>query len=88
LKNRNRDDFVRTLNKKGVGASVHFAPPVHRQSYYVANGFGDVDLPVTDQVASSIVSLPIYPGLTEPDLELIISVVKDAIAEQPGSDNA
>ena len=85
LKNQDRDNFVRQLRKKGIGASVHFDPPVHKQAYYVENGYGKVDLPVTEKVAISIVTLPMYPQLTQKELDTIISTIRD-IVQSTGSE--
>ena len=77
---KNRDDFVLKLREKGVGASVHFDPPVHRQPYYVNHypcRFGD--LPVTEKLSKSIVTLPLYPTMNKSDLDLVIASVKESL---------
>jgi dTDP-4-amino-4,6-dideoxygalactose transaminase len=43
---------------------VHFDPPVHRQPYYEATFQRRTDLRITEQVASSIVTLPLWPSMT------------------------
>ena len=71
-----RRDFVSGLRKKGVLASVHFSPPVHLQRYYVERyKSSHQDLPVTERIADSIVSLPMYPGLTKKELNYMINAV-------------
>ena len=77
-----RDDLVSELREKGIGASVHFDPPVHRQEYYSEAGFANLDLPVTERVASSIVTLPMYPQMTQEDLETIVAGVHEVVAER------
>ena len=79
VKNRDRYNFVHQLRKKGIGASVHFDPPVHKQAYYVENGYGNLDLPVTEKVANSIVTLPMYPQLTLEEVDTIISAIQDIL---------
>lgn len=73
--NKDRDKFVLALREKGVAASVHFDPPVHRQAYYMANGYGQTGLPVTEEAARRIVTLPMYPALTKADLDFIADTV-------------
>lgn len=75
---KKRDEFVLGLREKGVAASVHFDPPVHTQPYY-AKTFGGRrgDLPTTEKLAESIVTLPMYPAMKESDLDLIASAVKE-----------
>jgi len=71
-----RDAFVINLRKKGVGASVHFDPPVHQQPFY--RKFKKDKLPVTESLARSIVTLPFYPGLSKKDILFIVKAIKDA----------
>lgn len=77
----NRNKFVLKLREKGIGASVHFNPPVHMQKYYQNKWNGNIKLPVTEKVASSIATLPMYPQLTLPELKKISSLVKETILE-------
>jgi dTDP-4-amino-4,6-dideoxygalactose transaminase len=64
LRERDRTGFLTALRESGIGASVHFDPPVHRQPYYEAMFKRRTDLRVTEQVASSIVTLPLWPAMT------------------------
>lgn len=61
-----RDDFVAQLNQEGIGASVHFFPSVHQMKIY--KDFKKGDLSVTEDVNRRVVSLPIYPEMTEEDV--------------------
>jgi len=76
--NIDRDFFVRQLNSLGIGASVHFDPPVHLQPYYKNQNL-DLDLPITESVSNSIVTLPMYPQLTREQLDKIICCVEKAL---------
>lgn len=71
-----RTKFVLELRKKGIGASVHFDPPVHLQSFYANKNY---KLPVTEKVANSIVTLPMYPQLKKEELDFVIESVKDVL---------
>jgi perosamine synthetase len=65
LRGVDRARFVAGLRSRGVGASVHFDPPVHRQPYHAALlGATPPRLPVTDRVAECICTLPMFPGMT------------------------
>jgi perosamine synthetase len=76
-----RDRFVLDLRRHGVGASVHFDPPVHRQPYYAALARdAPLHLPVTDRVAGSICTLPLFPGMTEDQLVQVRNGVRQAVA--------
>jgi perosamine synthetase len=77
----NRDAFVEGLKNRGIGASVHFDPPVHRQPYYEDAAYRKADLSNTDYVASNIVTLPMYPGLKQANLERIVSAVEETVMQ-------
>lgn len=80
VENIDRDRFVKELRKKGIYASVHFDPPVHLQPYYMENYLlPDGSLPVTTLVCSRIVTLPMYPGLTQSDLDHIADVIRNCL---------
>lgn len=70
-----RDALVVALRARGIGASVHFDPPVHRQPRYGT----DRNLLTTDLVATNIFTLPLYPGLTEAQLDTIAEAVIEEV---------
>jgi perosamine synthetase len=76
-----RDTFVEELNHRGIGASVHFYPPVHQQPRYENADIRATDLSNTDYVASNIVTLPMFPGLDEPQLDRIAAAVETVVNE-------
>jgi len=71
-----RDGLVDFLRKEGVETSVQFDPPVHMQGGY--NQF-KVNLPVTEKVCKSVVTLPMFPGLKKEELEFIIEKLEEGI---------
>lgn len=60
-----RDTVLATLNDADIGAGVHYPIPLHRQPAYSDLALKDVTLPVTDRLAGRILSLPLYPEITE-----------------------
>ncbi len=68
--------FVEKLKAAGIQTSLHY-PPIHTFSYYQQR-FGKIDLPRTEAAAAREVTLPLYPGMTEEQVELIINCVKRA----------
>lgn len=74
-----RTDFVFELRERGIGASVHFDPPVHLNPYYMELGYRRGDFPVTEKLADTIVTLPMYPQLTKDQLEKIVSTVEESL---------
>lgn len=73
-----RDALLEQLNSKGIGAGVHYPIPLHRQPAYLKQGYGNVSLPITEQIAGEVVSLPMYPELTRGQIEYVAQAVKEA----------
>jgi dTDP-4-amino-4,6-dideoxygalactose transaminase len=73
-----RDALLEQLNSKGIGAGVHYPIPLHRQPAYLKQGYGNVNLPITEQIAGEVVSLPMYPELTRGQIEYVAQAVKEA----------
>ncbi len=69
-----RDTFVRALAAEGIDTRLYFDPPAHRQQSHAVDA---TDLPVTDEVASRVVSLPIYPSLRDEHVDTISAVVAE-----------
>ena len=72
-----RNQFIRELTDRGIGTSVHFIPlhlqPVYRRDYQYKLG----DLPVAEREYQRSLSLPIYPGMREDEVEQVIWAVMD-----------
>lgn len=64
-----RDVLIEKLRADNIGTSVHFFP-VHMQPYY-RREFPTVSLPVTESVYQRVLSLPLYPKMTESDVEYV-----------------
>jgi dTDP-4-amino-4,6-dideoxygalactose transaminase len=76
-----RDDFTEALQRRGVACSVHFIP-LHLQPYYRrAYGYQPGDFPRSEREFLSCLSLPIYPGMTETEINHVIRAVLDTAAE-------
>ena len=76
-----RNQFIEALRERGIGTSVHFIP-LHLHPYYRDNfGYQPQDFPNASAAFEQIVSLPIYPGMTETDVERVVEAVTN-IARQ------
>ena len=72
-----RARFIERLTERGIGTSVHFIP-LYRHPYYRDNySFRPQDFPVTERVYETIVSLPLYPAMTEADVDRVVEAVRD-----------
>jgi len=82
LKGIDRTKFLADLRAQGIGATVHFDPPVHTQPFYAdLYKSAQLNLPVTNKVAASIVTLPMYPTMTESDVEFVAQAANAAAAK-------
>lgn len=71
-----RDRFQAKLRELGIGSAIHYAVPVHRQPLYVEMGYRSVSMPVAEEAAAHVLSLPVHPALSEPDIERIVQSVR------------
>ncbi|MBI5166982.1 MAG: DegT/DnrJ/EryC1/StrS family aminotransferase, partial [candidate division NC10 bacterium] len=73
---RSRDEFIARLKEENIGAGIHF-PAIHLQPYYrKAFGFKRGDYTNAEYVSDRILSLPLFPGMTEGDVEDVVAAVK------------
>jgi len=70
----NRDEVVKQLNANAVGTGIFYPIPAHKHEY-MQKIVGDVSLPVAEQIATEVISLPVHPQLTQTDLEKIVDEV-------------
>jgi len=76
-----RSGFIEAVKKYGVGTSVHFIP-LHLHPYYRSRfGFIPADFPVASEAFERIVSLPIYPKMTDLDIQHVIDSVRTVVTE-------
>ena len=76
-----RDEFVRGLNARGIGASIHFFPPVHHMKPYAGSEYRRDEMPVTEKVIREIVTLPMYPQMGSEDLDYMVESIKSTLVE-------
>jgi dTDP-4-amino-4,6-dideoxygalactose transaminase len=71
---RERDAAVKQLNDAGVGTGIFYPVPAHQQDY-MREIVGEARLPVAEQLAREVISLPVHPQLTQADLDKIVTEV-------------
>jgi len=59
-----RDAFMARMKEAGVGTAIHYPIPLHLQKAYATLNYRDGDFPVTEKLSAEIVSLPMFPQLT------------------------
>lgn len=70
-----RESFVEHLKKNGIGFGIHYPFPIHLQKAYLFLGKKKGSFPLSETVADRIVSLPIFPELTESEVSYVIKTV-------------
>ncbi|MGB3907671.1 MAG: UDP-4-amino-4,6-dideoxy-N-acetyl-beta-L-altrosamine transaminase [Methanomethylovorans sp.] len=70
-----RNDLFKYLRRENIGANVHYIP-VYRHSYYSETfDYNKKDYPVTEDVFKHIITLPLFPEMTEEDVEYVVSSI-------------
>jgi len=73
------------LEQQGIGTNIHYPTPIHLQLACAHYGYKRGTLPVTEAVAERIVSLPMYPEMTEEQIQLVINAIKKSNVERAAS---
>lgn len=73
-----RDAVMAALTERGISSAVYYPIPLHRQEVF-ANVCQGVSLPVSERVAASCMSLPIYPEMTDEQVRLVAATVQEAL---------
>ena len=72
-----RDELKKHLDANGVGCAFHYPVPLHLQKCYAHLGYKPGDCPVAESIGRECLSLPIYPELTDAQIERVGAVVRD-----------
>jgi dTDP-3-amino-3,4,6-trideoxy-alpha-D-glucose transaminase len=74
-----RDRLQAALRQRGVETAIHYPRPAHLQPVY--QGLAEPgSLPVTEKLADTVLSLPIYPELTDAEVDAVAAAVREALA--------
>ena len=74
IRSRRRDELAEHLDGRGIGTAVHYRVPLHLQPAY-ADACIAGDLPEAERAAAEVLSLPLFPGLTEEQQDAVIEAV-------------
>lgn len=73
----NRDGIRAALEARGVQTGIHYPKPVHLQPAYADLGYGPGSLPVAERASERLLSLPMFPEMTDSQVETVIAAVRD-----------
>lgn len=74
-----REQFIEELKNRGIISSVHFIPLYRHPYYKAAFDYNLNEFNASEWIYERIISLPIYPGMTDEDIDKVIEAVKDVI---------
>ncbi|HVU10443.1 MAG TPA: DegT/DnrJ/EryC1/StrS family aminotransferase [Phototrophicaceae bacterium] len=83
IRHPQREALMEHLKQADIGTLIHYPIPVHLQKAYADLGYKRGSLPVSEQVASEIVSLPLYVGLSEDDARAVAEAVNSFTEYNP-----
>jgi dTDP-3-amino-3,4,6-trideoxy-alpha-D-glucose transaminase len=75
VRSAQRDALREHLARRGVSSAVHYPVPVHRTGAYADLGLTEGSLPVTERLAREICTLPLFPTMSDDDLQRVIDAV-------------
>ncbi len=74
-----RDRLAETLRERGVATALHYPIPIHLQPAYADLGYSRGDFPHSEQCASEVISLPLYPELTPQLQDQVVEAIKASL---------
>ena len=80
-----RDDLIAKLATDNIGTGIHYPIPLHLQKAYGQLGYKEGDFPVSERLAKEIVSLPMYPSLTEQQQHRVCEKIRQILSEKAAS---
>jgi dTDP-4-amino-4,6-dideoxygalactose transaminase len=75
-----RDQVLEQLRRRGVEAGVHYPLPLHLQPAFASLGLGAGDLPVTEAVSATCLSLPLFPEMTDAQQDRVAELLHELLS--------
>jgi dTDP-4-amino-4,6-dideoxygalactose transaminase len=79
VKTPHRDSFQQRLTERGIGTLIHYPVPPHLSGAYANGAWPAGTFPIAEQLANTVLSLPIGPHLTKDQAEIVIAEVARAV---------
>lgn len=77
LRAQRRDDLKKHLTDHGIGCAVYYPLCLHLQPCFASLGYAQGSLPEAERASREVISLPVYPELTEPQQERVAAVIRE-----------
>jgi dTDP-4-amino-4,6-dideoxygalactose transaminase len=85
IQTENRDELQSFLNAKGVATGLHYPLPLHMQECFKNLGYKEGDFPVTEKLAAQCLSLPMFPEMTDEQVEYVTTSVREFFKQRSSS---
>ena len=72
-----RDELIEYLKEHEIGTLIHYPIPPHLSEAYSFLGYKKGDFPIAERYSNEVLSLPMYNGMTENEISLVIDVIND-----------
>lgn len=77
IRSYSRDALQAHLKEHGIGTAIHYPNPVHLQPFYAQSGYVPGQFPVAEKICTEILSLPMYPEMTEEQVEMVATNIRE-----------
>lgn len=74
VKTGDREKIIEALAREGIASAIYYPVPLHKQDVY-KNDYQGLSLPITEKVSQEVLSLPIFPELTEEEIRKVVSTI-------------
>ena len=76
VRTEQRDELQEYLQQQGIGTLIHYPVPPHLQKAYSHLGFKKGDFPIAEEIAKTCLSLPLWPGMKQEQVEYVSQTIK------------
>lgn len=76
VRTKNREKLQKEMHRNGIGTLIHYPIPPHLQKAYKYLGYKKGDFPISEELAETLISLPIWVGMTKSEVKLIFDKIE------------
>jgi dTDP-4-amino-4,6-dideoxygalactose transaminase len=77
IPSESREDLMKFLKENGIDTGLHYPIPIHVQKAYNYLSYKEGDFPFAEKYAKEILSLPMFPGMTEEEIKYVCSKINE-----------
>ena len=79
VRHADRDGLQARLAQRGIGTLIHYPVAPHLQPAYAELGYGPGDFPIAEAIHREVLSLPLWPGMSEAQVEQLIAALRASV---------